>query len=104
MWNLTGSGQDRSKVDKSKITDRDILKYLPPFTPTAKQVAQMYIITRYSGADVYLAKYEEFRFAEEAAVQIMHKFQDELVEYGKYIDKRGWDHMHPAKIPASTDM
>jgi len=99
-------GYNKTKVDKSQITEKFIMKSLPKFTPTALQIAEMYIITQYSpNADEFLGDYNEFRFGNEKAIELLANFKVDMNEYGKFIEKRGWDHMHPVKrLFSSTSM
>jgi len=84
------------------LTMHDIFKSLPTQDICAFHIVQMYILTQYSEADEWLGVYSEYRFIEEEAQKAKKEFQEELTIIGATIDKRGWDHMHPKKMPCSV--
>jgi len=95
-------GFDKQPVKKGQLTMHDIFKALPTQDICAFHIVQMYIITQYSSADEWIGVYSEYRFVDEEAQKAKKEFQEELRKLGEEIDKRGWDHMHPKKMPSSV--
>jgi arachidonate 5-lipoxygenase len=91
------------KHKKGDITEKFILKSMPPKHLAAEQVAVLHVLSSYSDEDSMLGSYPECLFVDRGALNAIEKFKDTLKAVTKKIVVRNeWGNLCPVKIPNST--
>jgi len=96
-------GSDGQEVNKESITIKQIVKTLPNSKIAVAQLAETFVLSRYSANEEFLGVFVEEWFVDDEAKAAQISFKQDLAKLKEIVEQRkDWPRMLPEYIPNST--